>query len=94
MIQPGGMSECLPGRRKYSGMVQEDALYISRRAPAQGTNIISYHCVLYALTLCVVPVQPLGLVFFVFFSSACTAVDPWSDHLAARVYLQHLTPDG
>jgi len=93
MIQPGGVSEgFFPGRRKCSGIVQEDAIYFSRRAPAQGT-FISFHRVLYALTPWVVPVQSLGLVF-VFPTPACTAVDPWSDHLAARVYVQHLSPDG
>jgi len=42
-----GVSEILS-----SGIVQKDALHVSRRAPTQGTIIsISYHCVFYALTL-------------------------------------------
>ena len=42
----------------------------------------------------VVPVQSLGLDFFDFFTSPCTAVDPGADHFAARVYVQHVSSDG
>jgi hypothetical protein len=39
MIQPGGMSKPFLGHRKYSGIVQKDALHVSWRAPEQGTTI-------------------------------------------------------
>ena len=41
-----------------------------------------------------VPVQSLGLDFFILSGPPCTPVDLWPDNLAARVFVQHVSSDG
>jgi hypothetical protein len=50
---------------------------------------------IHALTLLgAVPIQSLGLDFFIFSGPPCTPVDLWPDNLAAGVYVQHVSSDG
>jgi hypothetical protein len=99
MIQLEGMSKSFPLLRKHTqkSCRRMPFTFLGELQRKVQTISYSYHgvlLILYAHPSFAVPVQSLGLDFFILSGPPCTPVHIWPDNLAISVYLQHVSSDG